>query len=137
MHLLDFIFVYSVILVMSTIVFTVFDINIHVVTIPRTAKISLATIITRVITIPLVLMMAVNFLQPSGARKPRWLLTILIWLGITVFDWALDFLKIITYQKPFMWHVQSTLVTYFGFIAIAWGCTWFYTRLDKKNVGAV
>jgi hypothetical protein len=134
LRLFDFIFMYSVILVTTTTVYTVFDVDFHIVTIERTPMISFATIITRIITIPLMLMMAVNFLPVSGPWKPRWLLAIFIWLGMTMFDWGLDFLKVITYQKPFIWHARSTLVTYLGFIAVAWGLTWLYTRLDQRNV---
>lgn len=134
LSILDFVFLYCFSLILTTMTFTLFDINLQTVTISRTPMISFSTIITRIVTIPVLIMMAVDALQFSVGRKPRWLMAIAIWFGLTVFDWVLSLLKVITYHHSFVWHARTTVIMYFGFIVIAWGLTWWYRRFDGKNV---
>jgi hypothetical protein len=134
LSILDLVFLYFIILIFSTMTFTILDINLNVVTIRRTPIISFSTIITRIVTIPVLIMVAVDALQFSGGRKPRWLMAIAIWFSLNVFDWVLDLLKVITYHRSFVWHALRTVIMYLGFIVIAWGLTWWYKRFDGKNV---
>ncbi|MFB5189030.1 hypothetical protein [Alicyclobacillus fastidiosus] len=134
LSVLDFVFLYCIVLILTTTTFTTFDIDVHVVTIRKTVTISIATIICRIITIPLLIMMAVDALHFSALRKRKWLIAIGIWMILVGFDWLLAFLKVITYRHLFIWHAVSTCITYFGFIAIAWCLTWWYRRFDRKNV---
>ncbi|WP_067621475.1 hypothetical protein [Alicyclobacillus acidiphilus] len=134
LSILDLVFLYCVIFILTTASYTIFDVNLRVVTISRAPSISFATILTRLVTIPVLIMMAVDALQPSEGRQPNWLTAIAIWLVLTVFDWVLDLLKIITYRNSFVWHALTTSIVYLGFIVISWGLTRWYRSSDRKNV---
>lgn len=131
---LHFVFLYFVILIISLTTFTIFDINVHTVTISKTPTISFSTLICRIVTIPVLVIVAVNALQFTEERKPQWITAIATWLGLTMFDWALYFLKVITYHHSFWWHARGTFVTYFGFIVISWCLLWIFKKCARKNV---
>ncbi len=130
----DLVFMYMVTLIMTTIVFTLFDLTMHTVIIPRTVTTSFAVIMCRLVTIPLLIMMAVNALLSVVHKKARFAAAIVIWLAVVVFDWMLNLLHVIVYQKSLMWHVVSTLCVYFAFITVTYWLTRIYMRMDRSNL---
>lgn len=133
---LDFICLYCVTVLFTTTVFTLFDLDFRTVTIPRTPIPAFATIITRIVTIPLFIMIAVDALQTSSRYKVRWFLAGGTWLFCVVFDWFLYALKVIIYHKTFLWHAISTCITYLVFILIGWVCTKLFKMFGEKTVRA-
>ncbi|GEO25899.1 hypothetical protein AAC03nite_16840 [Alicyclobacillus acidoterrestris] len=134
LSVLDFAFLYCVILILTTATFTVFDVNLHYVTIQRTPMIAFSTIIVRIVTIPVLIMIAVDALQRSEGKKPRWFFATCLWIGLAAFDWILDFFNIITYHHSFVMHLGSTLVMYFGFISVSWYLVWWYRNFNESGL---
>lgn len=134
LSILDFSFMYCVLLSLTATSYTFFELNWHSVTVPRIGSTMVAAATCRLIVVPIFLMIAVNALQTSEGRKPLWLISIAIWIGLSMFDWGLSRFQIITYHRSFVWHLVGTLITYLGFIVIPWGLTWWYKRSDLRKV---
>lgn len=132
--ILEYTFLYCVVLSFTATCYTYFELNLHSVTVPRIFTSLLAVAITRLITVPLLIVIAVDALQTSDGKKPQWLVVFAIWFGLTIFDWILNFFKVITYHHSIAWHAIGTLVTYMGFILVAWSLTWCYKRFAVRNV---
>lgn len=126
----DFLFLYFISFILTTSAFTLFDVNLHIVTISRTAAGSAATIVSRMITIPILIMAAVNALQPGGHRWSRGF-AIICWLTLAGLDWLLNRYHVIQFHNWNTWHAS---ISYLTFIAIAWFLMWCFTGFDERTV---
>lgn len=130
LSILDFVFLYCTVLVITTTTHTVFDVDLQLVTIPRNPVASFATIISRMITIPLLIMIAVNALYVSESRMSRWGGVLLCWVALSGFDWLLNQLHVITYHR---WSVWQASLVYVLFIA----SVYFLMRWFKRGDGRI
>lgn len=130
----DCFFLYCVVLSITATSYTFFELNWHSVTIPRNGTSMTAAAISRLIAVPVLIMIAVNALQTHQGRKPMWHVSSIIWICLSLFDWALSRYNVISYNYSLAWHAVSTPLTYLGFIAVAWTIMWGYQRLDRGIV---
>lgn len=133
LSVLDLVFLYCVTVILTTATFTTFDVDLQFVTIPRSATSSFSTFMCRIVTIPALILMAVNALQPAGGKRPRWDLAVAIWIGLVLFDWTLNFLGVITYRRAFAGHALGASITYFAFIAIIWCLSRWFARFGRET----
>lgn len=137
MTTLDLIFAYFVTVTFNSSSYTFIELNLHSVTAPQKATLLASAEISRIITIPLLIVMAVNSLQVERGKPPQWSVSVLIWCGLVVFDFLLSYFKILTYHNSYTWHAVATPITYLAFITVSWGLTWWYKRYDAKRAGSL
>ena len=128
LSILDFVFLYCVLLCLTSTSFTMFELNFNIITFPMLGLNLWAVTIYRLVTSPLLILMIFNALQPSEERKTNWTLSIAIWIGLTTYDWTLDHFKMIKYQTLYVW--TSIGIAYLCLILITWGLLKWYKRFD-------
>jgi hypothetical protein len=133
LSILDIVFLYCVIIIISEPTYTFFELNMHSVTVPRVGTSVISVGICRLITIPLFIIMAVNALLSFG-KMSKWGLSIIIWFGLVIFDFILNRFHIIEFHYPLEWQLVSSLITNLGFIIIGWGLMKWYKRHDLEKV---
>ncbi|WP_123042959.1 hypothetical protein [Cohnella candidum] len=133
LSILDVVFLYGIVLSLTATSYTILDLNFHYISIPKNGTALLAATVYRVITVPLFILLALNALQTPDGRKPQWGIPIVIWVGLTLFDWALNRFKIISYHYSFVWPVIG--IGYLGLFVILWGLTSWYKRFDQRKEG--
>lgn len=134
---LDFVFLFCVVLSLTATSYTFFELNWHNVTVPRIGTSMVAAAVSRLITIPVWIMIAVNYLLTPTSKRMRWLVPAAIWIGVTVFDWSLGNVHVLTYHRSFSWNPISQSLTYLSFIVIPAVFTWIFRRFDGNKVRSI
>jgi hypothetical protein len=135
LSILDFVFLYCIVLSLTSTSFTILELNYHIIKIPSLGTDLWAVTVFHVITAPLLILMAMNALQPSEERKPQWIMVFAIWIELTTHDWALYRFKVIHYHLSYSWPLIG--LAYLGLIIITWGLILWYKRFDHKKVGQI
>lgn len=133
LSILDVVFLYCIVLSLTTTSYTILDLNFHYISIPKIGTALFSATVYRVITVPLLILLALNALQTPDGRKPQWGMPIVIWVALTLFDWTLNRFKIIAYHHSF---VRPAIgIGYLGLFVILWGLTSWYKRFDHRKEG--
>lgn len=135
LSILDFVFLYGIVLSLTSTSLTILELNFHKIKPPIPGTDLWAVTVFQVITLPLLILMATNALQLSEERKPRWILSLAIWIALTTHDWALYQFKIIQYHFLYTWPLIG--LAYLGLIIVTWGLTLWYKRFDHRKVGHI
>lgn len=131
LSILDFVFLYGVVLSLTSTLFTVLGQNLHILKIPTSRTDLLAVTVFRGVTIPLFILMSINALQ----RKPQWIMLFFYWLLLTTHDWALFRFKVMHYHLLYPWPIIG--LVYLGLILVVWALMWWYKRFDDRKVGYI
>jgi hypothetical protein len=130
LSILDFVFLYCIVLSLTSTSFTILELNFHVLNIPSGSNLLAATVF-RVITVPLLILMFMNAIH----RKPQWLVSFSIWIALISHDWALHRFKVINYHLLNIWVFLG--LAYMGLIIIVWVLMLWYKKMDHKKVGQI
>lgn len=128
--IIQFVFLYCVTLILTTTAYTIFDANLQIVTIPRNTTSSVSTIISRLITVPLLIMAIINALQTKRFTLSR-IMALVLWMVLSGFDWLLNQIHVIAYHD---WNVCYASMNYLAFIAIAWSFMRWFKKFDEGTV---
>lgn len=131
LSILEFVFLYFILLSLTSTWFTVLELNFQIIKIPMPSIDLWAVTVFRVLTVPLQILMAINVLQPFKERKCRWILSGVIWLALTLHDWALYQFNVIHYHLLYTWPLLA--LAYLVLMIITWCLTWWYTRFDQRK----
>jgi hypothetical protein len=134
LSILDFVFLYCIVLSLTSTSYTLLELNFKIIKIPMPSLDLWTVTVFRVITAPLLILMAMN-MQHTEERKPLWMLSLVIWMLLTAHDWALYRFKVIRY------HLLNALpligLAYFGLMLVIWALMWWYKRFDHRKAGQI
>jgi len=128
--LVDIVFLYFITVILITSTFTFLDVNLHAVTVSRSVGKSFAAIISRMIPIPLLLIISVNALRSSLQVKYKWWIGCAVLLVLTAYDWLLKWSDVIMYRN---WNVLYVFVMYSLFMAVINLIAWWFVNLGRKE----
>ena len=135
LSILDFVFLYGIELCLTSTSLTILELNFNLIKIPMPETNMWPIALFRLITVPLLILMVMNVLQRSEERKPRWVLSLTIWMALTTHDWALYRFKVIHYLFGYTWLLIG--LAYLILIIITYGLTWWYKRFDHRKAGHI
>lgn len=131
LSILDFIFLYCIVLCLTSTSLTILVLNLHVIKIPMPTIDLWAVTVFRMITVPLLILMLMNALQGTL----RWFISFSILMVLTTHDWVLYRFKVIHYRLLYPWTL--IVLAYLGLILIAWVLMCWYKRFDHRKAGNI
>lgn len=131
LFILDFVFLYGILLSITSTTFTILELNFHIIKEPMSGTNLWAVTVFRVITVPLLILISMNALYTLEERISVWIIFLVIWVVLTTHDWALYRFKVIGYNLSYTFILLG--IAYLSLIFITWGFTWWYKRFDHKK----
>lgn len=133
LFIVDHVFLYCILLILTSTMYTILELNFHMIKKPMSGTDLWAATVFRVITLPILILIAMNALHKLDRSLTRWIIPLAIWIGLTMHDWILYRFNVIQYTFS---HALLLLgVEYLGLILMMWSLAWGYKRLDRGKVG--
>lgn len=127
--LMELLFLYFVIVILTITLFTTLDINLHWVPITRKIEGSFAMYICRFFIIPLLVLMAVCALLSRLKAMWRGAIALVIVLILCAADWVYLRLDLMKFAR---WNVLYSVLMYAAFVVFIWWIARWYIDLDKE-----
>ncbi|WP_338448399.1 hypothetical protein R4Z09_19475 [Niallia oryzisoli] len=126
--LTDMAFLYFLIVIITITLFTILDVNLHLVPLTRSVEGSFAMYIDRFIVIPFHILLSVCLLNSHLKAKGKWILSLAIVSSLCAADRIYLWAGLITYHS---WNEFYSAIMYGVFIVIGWCISRWFLGLEK------